>query len=79
MTTNTDKTQFSGSPKSGSAKPTLAAAAGAFLRNPLKATQAAPAHEEIVLRAYEIWLSTGKESGHEQEHWFQAERELRSS
>jgi len=78
MTTNTDKTQFSGSSKSGPAKPTLAAAAGAFLRNPLKKAKAAPTREDIVLRAYEIWLSTGQQPGHDQEHWYMAEEQLRS-
>ena len=78
MTTNTSGTQFSGSSQPGGKKPTQAAATLAFLRNPLKKAKAAPSHEEIVLRAYEIWLSTGKESGRDQEHWFQAERELRS-
>jgi len=76
MTTNTDKTRFSGSPQSGPAKPTLAAAAGAFLRNPLKKAKAAPSHEEIESRAYEIWLSNGQQPGHEQEHWFLAEEQL---
>jgi hypothetical protein len=45
------------------------------LPKPAKA-KAAPSHDEIVLKAYEIWLSTGKQSGHDQEHWFQAEHEL---
>ncbi|HXR46612.1 MAG TPA: DUF2934 domain-containing protein [Candidatus Limnocylindrales bacterium] len=79
MTTNTDKTQFSGSQKSGSAKPTLAAAAGAFLRNPLKKANAAPSEAEISTKAYEIWLSTGQQPGHDQEHWFQAEQQLSST
>ena len=79
MTTNTDKTQFSGSQKSGSAKPTHAAAAGAFLRNPLKKANAAPSEADISTKAYEIWLSTGQQPGHDQEHWFQAEQQLSST
>lgn len=75
MTTNTGATQFSGSSQRGLTKPTPAVAAMTALPNPAKA-KAVPSHEDIVLRAYEIWLSTGKESGRDQEHWFQAEREL---
>jgi Protein of unknown function (DUF2934) len=75
MTTNTSKTQFSGSSQPGSTKSTQAVALVAALPERSKA-KAAASHEDIVLRAYEIWLSTGKESGHDQEHWFQAEREL---
>jgi len=76
MTTNTDKTQFSGSREPGTTKPTLAAAAGAFLRNPLKKAKAAPSEVEISTKAYEIWLSHGQEQGHDQEHWFLAEQAL---
>jgi hypothetical protein len=76
MTANTSSIQSSGSSPSGFAKPTFAASAGALLRTPIKKAKAAPSHEEIVLRAYEIWLAKEKESGHDQEHWFQAEREL---
>ncbi len=36
-----------------------------------------PTHEEIAKRAYEIWLSGSREPGHDQEHWLQAERELK--
>jgi hypothetical protein len=39
----------------------------------------APSHERIAARAYEIWQATGRPSGHDQEHWFQAERELSTS
>lgn len=35
--------------------------------------------ERIAARAYEIWQASGRPEGHDQEHWFQAERELRSS
>jgi hypothetical protein len=36
----------------------------------------APA-DRIAQRAYEIWKECGCPHGHDQEHWFQAERELR--
>lgn len=75
MTANTSRTQFSGPSRPGLAKSTQAAAPVAALTRPAKAI-AAPSHDEIGLRAYEIWLSTGKQSGRDQEHWFQAEHEL---
>jgi hypothetical protein len=35
-------------------------------------------HEKIAERAYQIWQASGRRDGHDQEHWFQAERELRA-
>jgi hypothetical protein len=35
-----------------------------------------PNHEEIRLRAYEIYLERGRLPGHELDDWLQAEREL---
>ncbi len=35
--------------------------------------------EKIAERAYQIWLANGCPDGHAQEHWFQAERELRAA
>jgi hypothetical protein len=32
--------------------------------------------DEIRRRAYELWEQQGREPGHEQEHWFVAEREI---
>ena len=34
--------------------------------------------DEIRRRAYELWEQCGRESGHENEHWLSAEREIRS-
>ena len=42
------------------------------------ATGERPPREKIAVRAYEIWQSSGRPEGHDQEHWLQAERELRS-
>ncbi len=39
--------------------------------------QAIPTKEAIAKRAYEIWLSHGCESGHDVEHWLEAERQLK--
>lgn len=34
-------------------------------------------HEMVAVRAYHIWVAQGQPSGMEQEHWYQAEREIR--
>ena len=34
---------------------------------------------EISMKAYEIWLSQGQKPGFDQEHWFQAEQQLRAA
>lgn len=34
-------------------------------------------HEEITQRAHDIWEQSGRPEGHETEHWFRAENELR--
>lgn len=52
-------------------------------RNQAPAAKAAAAGalpaEQIAQRAYEIWQAKGKPAGQDQEHWFQAERELRDT
>jgi hypothetical protein len=35
--------------------------------------------DKVAQRAYEIWLASGRPNGKDQEHWFQAERELRGT
>jgi DUF2934 family protein len=32
--------------------------------------------DRVAARAYEIWVASGRPNGRDQEHWFQAEREL---
>jgi hypothetical protein len=34
-------------------------------------------YERIAARAYQIWLEAGCPDGRDEEHWYQAERELR--
>ena len=41
-----------------------------------RAAKTTPTHEEIALRAYEIYLARGREDGHDVDDWLQAEREL---
>jgi predicted transposase YbfD/YdcC len=35
-----------------------------------------PKHEDIERRAYELYLESGSEDGHAEEHWLIAEQEL---
>jgi hypothetical protein len=35
-----------------------------------------PSNVDIALRAYEIWLKSGKAEGQDQQHWFEAKRQL---
>ncbi|MGD0744408.1 MAG: DUF2934 domain-containing protein [Verrucomicrobiota bacterium] len=49
------------------------------MQNPQKKAKAAPSEAEISMKAYEIWLSQGQKHGHDQEHWFQAEMQLRAA
>lgn len=37
-----------------------------------------PSHDEIARRAFELYLSRGREQGRAQEDWLTAERELRA-
>lgn len=41
-----------------------------------KSAKSAPTHEEIALRAYQIYLERGGTPGNELEDWTRAEREL---
>jgi len=43
-----------------------------------EATQA-PSHDEIAMRAYEIYLARGAASGSDLDNWLEAERQLRGS
>ena len=45
---------------------------------PPVAAAARPAAAAIAARAYELWQQSGCPHGQDQEHWFQAERELRA-
>ena len=58
-------------------KPTQSAAVAVSMLQPVKKEKAAPTREEIAKRAYELWLSSGREPGQDQKHWLEAERQLR--
>ena len=53
------------------------AVAKAATFNPLKTGKAVLSWEAIGTKASESWLSRGKDPGHDQEHWSEAERLLR--
>lgn len=36
-----------------------------------------PTHEEIAVRAYEIYEASGRTEGRDGDHWLEAERELK--
>ena len=79
MTIATHKTAAPTARKRGASKSMPDAVAKPAMLNPLKMQKTAPSQEAIGTRAYEIWMSRGQESGHGQEHWFEAERQLRRS
>lgn len=41
-----------------------------------KSEQARPTHEEIEIRAYEIYIERGRADGHDLENWLQAEQQI---
>jgi hypothetical protein len=79
MTLNTGKYPSSGSRQPIVTKPTQTAGAVAFSQNQPKKAKAAPSQAEISMKAYEIWLAQGQKQGFDQEHWFQAEMQLKSA
>ena len=76
MTIATEKTPSTTSRWQGTMKSTHNAIAKAARLNPIKAEKAVPSCEAIGIKAYEIWMSRGQEQGHDQEHWYEAERQL---
>jgi len=76
MTIATEKTPSPTCCKPGALKSIHNAIAKAARLNPLKTEKASPSWEAIGTKAYEIWLSRGQEQGHDQEHWFEAKRQL---
>jgi hypothetical protein len=76
MTITTEKTPSPTSSGQRALKSIHNAIAKATRLNPLKTEKAGPSWEAIGTKAYEIWMSQGQEQGHDQEHWFEAERQL---
>jgi len=49
------------------------------LLNPSKPQRAAPCQSLIAAKAYEIWQAKGQLPGQDQQHWFEAERQLQQA
>ena len=60
----------------GEMKSTQAAAPDMASHKPARQETSRPSDAEIATKAYEIWLSRGQESGNDQQHWFEAKRQL---
>ena len=76
MTADTKKTPRAVSTNSGYTKSTLMVMARSALGKAPKSEPAAPSQAEIASKAFEIWMARGQEQGHDQEHWYEAERQL---
>ena len=76
MTIATEKTPSPASSGQKALNSIHNAIAKAARLNPLKTVKSAPSQEAIGTKAYEIWMSRGQEQGRDQEHWFEAERQL---
>jgi hypothetical protein len=77
MMTNTRPTSAPATSRQPGAPKPASAATNVALMNPARQESLAPTEEDIAKRAYEIWLSLGREPGQDQKHWFEAERQLR--
>jgi hypothetical protein len=64
------------SPNRGAVKSTPAAAANIASTKSTRQQTTLPSDADIATKAYEIWLSRGQESGNDQQHWFEAKRQL---
>ena len=77
MTISTEKTPRPASRKQGAARSLHNALAATAALKPLATEKTAPSREAIGIKAYEIWMSRDQEQGQDQNHWFEAERQLR--
>ncbi len=65
------------SPDRGFVKSTPVAAPGIASPRPNRQEATSLSDADIASKAYEIWLSCGQETGNDQQHWFEARRQLR--
>ena len=73
---STSKTQTYSSNR-GAVKSTSADAASIAPAKPTRQEATPPSDADIATKAYEIWLARGQEMGNDQQHWFEAKRQLR--
>lgn len=71
---STRKTTTTDKPKAPRATKPRASKAGATA----VAEPPAPTHEQIAMRAHELYVSSGHQHGREQEFWLEAERQLKA-
>jgi hypothetical protein len=77
MTAETKRTPPPVSPNPGkNPKSTLVTIARNALGKESKPEPGAPSRAAIESKAFEIWMARGQEQGRDQEHWFEAERQL---
>ncbi len=74
----TNKAQTN-SPDRGAVKSTSAVAANNASPKPIRQETTCLSDANIATRAYGLWLASGQEMGHDQEHWFEARRQLRQA
>jgi len=65
-------------PDRGAVKSTPAVAANIASLKPTRQGATPPSNANIATRAYEIWLARGQETGNDQQHWFEAKKQLQS-
>ena len=58
-------------------KSTQTEAANMASFKPTRQEATPPSRANIATKAYEIWLASGQETGKAQQHWFEAEQQLR--
>ena len=76
MTINQGQTS---SPNRGAIKSTSAAPANTASSKPIQQGATSLSDADIATKAYEIWLAHGQEAGNDQQHWFEARRQLRQA
>lgn len=76
MTTNTGQTLSPNSRDREAAKSKPAGAPSLASPKPTRRAATPPSNADIAIKAYEIWLSRGQETGNDQHHWFEAKRQL---
>ena len=78
MTPNTRQTQAFTSREGGPRKPTPGPVARVSSLKPVRKETIVLSEPDIAVKAYEIWLAQGQETGRDQQHWYEAEQQLRN-
>lgn len=70
------KKEQTNSPDRGAVKATPAMAANIASLKPTRRGATPPSDANIATKAYELWLASGQKTGNDQQHWFEAKRQL---